>query len=192
MGRKKSKQTTMFVPHTVTQAPGHRFYEKLDELLQAHDFDRFVEAQCEPYYDPNRGRGRQSIPPGLYFRMLLIGFFEGLESERGICWRCADSLSLRGFLGLNLDESIPDHSTLSRTRTRLPPSVYDAVFKHVLGIVQAEGLLHGKVAGVDSTYLRADASMKAIVRRDTAETYPDYLKRLAEEAGLENPTAEER
>ncbi len=191
MGRKKSKQTTLFVPHTVAQAPGHRFYEKLNELLQGHDFDLFVEAQCEPYYDPNRSRGRQSIPPGLYFRMLLIGFFEGIESERGICWRCADSLSLRGFLGLNLDDSIPDHSTLSRTRTRLPSSVYDAVFKHVLSIVHAEGLLHGKVAGVDSTYLRADASMKAIIRRDTQEEYQDYLKRLAQEAGIENPTAEE-
>ena len=138
MGRKKTKQVPMFVPHTVTQAPGHRFYEKLNELLSECGFDGFVEDLCEPYYDGDRSKGRQSIPPGVYFRMILIGFFEGIESERGICWRCADSLSLRGFLCLNLDDPIPDHSTLSRTRTRFPASVYDEVFKYVLSIVDAK------------------------------------------------------
>ena len=128
---------------------------------------------------------------GVYFRMLLIGFFEGIESERGICWRCEDSLSLRSFLGLELDERVPDHSTLSRTRKRLPAEVYEEVFNLVLGIVDEHGLLAGKVAGVDSTYLRADASMKSIVRRDSGEGYNAYLERLAKDAGIEEPTAED-
>ena len=191
MGRKKSRQPTLFVPHTATQAPGHRFYEKLNELLAKAGFDRFVEQTCERFYDPDVSKGRQSVPPGVYFRMLLIGYFEGIESERGICWRCADSLSLREFLGLNLEDRIPEHSTLSRTRTRLDVLVYDEVFKFVLRIVSEKGLLRGKVVGVDSTYLRADASMKNIVRKDSGESYETYLKGLAEAAGVQSPTAED-
>ena len=181
----------MFVPNTASRSPGHRFYEKLNELLEEARFDASVERLCEPFYDSDRSKGRQSIPPGIYFRMLLIGYFEGIESERGICWRCEDSLSLRDFLGLELTDRIPDHSTLSRTRHRLDKEVFDAVFRLVLSVVEEHGLLKGRVVGVDSTYLRADASMKSIVRRDTGDTYPDYLEKLAEESGIEHPTAED-
>lgn len=191
MGKKRSRQPEMFVAAAGMRPPGHRFYEKLNELLDLADFDRQVEALCEPFYDPDPTKGRQSIPPGVYFRMLLIGYFEGIESERGICWRCEDSLSLREFLNLNLDDPVPDHSTLSRTRTRLSSDVFQAVFRLVLKLVEEKGLLRGRVAGVDSTYLRADASMKAIVRRDTQESYDAYILQLAKAAGIENPTAED-
>jgi transposase len=123
--------------------------------------------------------------------MHLVGFFEGIESERGLEWRFADSLSLRQFLGCSLTQRVPDHSTLSRTRQRLPLAVHQAVFALILGIVEAKGLLKGRVLGVDSTYLRADASMKAIVRRDTRESYLEFVLRLATEAGVPTPTAEE-
>ncbi len=125
MGRRhKQKQRSLFVPNTgATQGPRHRFYEALESLLRQAEFDQQVEELCEPFYDPDRTKGRHSVPPGVYFRMLLIGFFEGIESERGICWRCADSLSLKTFLGLEVDERVADHSTLSRTRQRLPEEV---------------------------------------------------------------------
>jgi len=192
MGRKKARQASMFVAkNAALRGPRHRFYEALEKLLRRAAFDREVEALCSAYYDKDGTLGRRSIPPGVYFRMLLIGFFEGIESERGICWRCEDSLSLRSFLGLDLDERIPDHSTLSRTRSRLPAEVYEQVFNLVLGIVDKHGLLKGKVVGVDSTYLRADASMKSIVRRDTEQGYNAYLERLAKDAGIEQPSAED-
>ena len=143
-------------------------------------------------YDELRASpGRRSTPPGVYFRMHLIGYFEGIESERGIEWRCADSLSLRQFLGLEATDRVPDHSTLSRMRQRLPLEVHEGAFELVLGIVESKGLLKGRVLGVDSTYLRADASMKAIVRRDTKESYPEFVKRLCAAAGMENPTEED-
>ncbi|MBX2810201.1 MAG: transposase [Myxococcales bacterium] len=149
------------MPHTATRAPGHRFYEKLNELLTKGRFDTFVEALCAPYYDSDSKRGRVSIPPGTYGRMLLIGYFEGLESEQGMCWRCEDSLSLRAFLGLNLTDRVPDHSTLSRTRHRLHAEVFSEVFTYILKLVHEAGLLQGKVVDVDSMYLRADASQAA-------------------------------
>jgi transposase len=192
MGRKEPEQSTLWVPHrSLARAPGHRFYEKLNELLGEHAFDAFVEDLCEPYFASSRKQGRRSIPPGVYFRMLLVGYFEGIESERGICWRCEDSLSLRSFLGLGVDGTVPDHSSLSRTRTRYDSEVYEEVFRFVLSMVEQAGLLKGRVVGVDSTYLRADASMKAIVRRDTDEAYDAYLLRLAKESGIENPSAED-
>jgi hypothetical protein len=192
MGRKKARQEAMFVAKSAAlSGPRHRFYEALEGLLKRSHFDRKVEALCARYYERDGTLGRRSVPPGVYFRMLLIGFFEGIEAERGICWRCEDSLSLRSFLGLELDERVPDHSTLSRTRNRLPADVYADVFDLVLGIVDEHGLLNGKVAGVDSTYLRADASMKSIVRRDTGEGYNAYLERLAKNAGIEEPTVED-
>lgn len=182
----------MFVTKSAAlRGPRHRFYEALEKLLKKADFDRQVEALCLAYYDKDGTIGRHSIPPGVYFRMLMIGYFEGIESERGICWRCADSLSLRSFLGLELDNQIPDHSTLSRTRTRLSSEVYEQVFDFALGVVNKHGLLKGNVVGVDSTYLRADASMKGIVRRDTEEGYNAYLKRLAKDAGIEKPSTED-
>lgn len=192
MGKRQEKQAGLWhVAAELPQSPGHKFYEKLNELLGAADFDRRVESLCARFYADEGNTGRRSIPPGVYFRMLLVGYFEGIESERGICWRCSDSLSLRSFLGLLPTESVPDHSSLSRIRERLDAAVYEEVFRLVLGIVEKQGLLRGKVAGVDSTYLRADASMKTIVRKDSGQQYQAYLKRLCEEQGIPNPTAED-
>jgi transposase len=192
MGKREGKQQPMW--HSATElprSPGHKFYEKLNDLLAGAKFDQQVEALCERFYAAESATGRRSIPPGVYFRMLMIGYFEGIESERGIAWRCTDSLSLRAFLGLLPNEAAPDHSSLSRIRSRLDVAVYDEVFKLVLGIVDAQGLLRGKVAGIDSTYLRADASMKAIVRKDNGLSYQEYLKKLCEAQGIENPTIED-
>jgi transposase len=171
------------------RSPGHKFYESLNKLLRSSGFEREVERLCEPHFDANLGR--PSVAPGVYFRMLLVGYFEGIESERGLEWRCSDSLSLRSFIGVLANERVPDHSTLSRMRTRLPEAVYEAFFKHVLSTVEKEGLLRGRVVGVDSTYLRADASMKTIVRRETGEDYATYVKGLCEKSGIESPTAED-
>lgn len=191
MGRKKRRQRSLFVSESAARAPGHRFYEKLSELLREAEFDGFVEGLCEPFFDPDRSKGRESVPPGVYFRMLMVGYFEGIESERGICWRCEDSLSLREFLGLGLGDRVPDHSTLSRTRTRFGKEVFEEVFRFILRMVEKTGLLKGRVAGVDSTYLQADASMKSIVRKGTGASYRTYLRRLAEQAGVEEPTDED-
>lgn len=192
MGRRRETQVPMWVAYNELQSgPGHRFYETLNGLLVEAGFDRRVEELCAPYFESDHTPGRRSTPPGVYFRMHLIGYFEGIESERGIEWRCADSLSLRGFLGLEAGDRVPDHSTLSRMRQRLPLEVHEQAFGLILGIVEARGLLKGRVLGVDSTYLRADASMKAIVRRDTQESYPEFVKRLCEESGVENPTEED-
>lgn len=186
MGRRhRGRQGSMWLGYDeVQRGPGHRFYERLNELLRGAEFDRKAEELCAPYFEEDNTPGRRSIPPGVYFRMHLIGYFEGIESERGIAWRCGDSLSLREFLGLEVTERVPDHSTLSRMRTRLPLGVHKEVFVLMLGIVEAKGLLRGQVAGVDSTFLRADASMKAIVRRDTGESYPEFINRLAAESRM--------
>jgi transposase len=192
MGRRDDQQTPMWLAGPqLARSPGHRFYEKLNELLSEAKFDRRVEALCAPYFEADDKPGRPSIAPGVYFRMLFIGYFEGIESERGLEWRCSDSLSLRTFLGVQMHERVPDHSSLSRMRTRFDGAVYDEVFRLVLGIVESKGLLRGKVAGVDSTYLRADASMKTIVRKDTGDDYTTYLKKLCEAQGIENPTVED-
>ncbi len=192
MGKREDQQQPLWVGASeLPRSAGHRFYEKLNELLREADFDRKVEELCRPFYEADGTAGRRSIPPGVYFRMLFVGYFEGIESERGLAWRCSDSLSLRDFLGLLPQDTVPDHSSLSRIRTRLAASVYDEVFRLVLTIVEQKGLLRGKVAGIDSTYLRADASMKAIVRKDTGQSYQEYLKKLCQEQGIENPTVEE-
>lgn len=192
MGRRESQQTPMWVAGTeLARSPGHRFYEKLNELLSGAGFDRRVEQLCARYFEAEEKRGRPSIAPGVYFRMLFIGYFEGIESERGLEWRCSDSLSLRTFLGVAVTDRVPDHSSLSRMRSRLDGEVYDEVFRLVLGIVESKGLLRGRVAGVDSTYLRADASMKSIVRKDSGDDYTTYLKKLCEAEGVENPTVED-
>jgi transposase len=192
MGRRAGRQAPMWLSgQELARSPGHRFYEKLNELLLEAKFDSCVEDLCAGYFEAEDKRGRPSIAPGVYFRMLFVGYFEGIESERGLEWRCADSLSLRAFLGVQMHERVPDHSSLSRMRTRLEGDVYDAVFRLVLGLVESKGLLRGKVAGVDSTYLRADASMKTIVRKDTGDDYTTYLKKLCEAQGTENPTVED-
>lgn len=171
------------------KAPGHPFYVKLNELLGEADFDCWVEGLCEEFY--SRGTGRPSIPPGVYFRMLLLGYFEGLGSQRGIAWRCSDSLSVRSFLGIPLGESSPDHSSLTRVRKRLPLAVHEEVFKFVLRIGIEKKLLKGKTVAVDATTLEANAAMKSIERRDTGEDYTEYLRRLAEAEGIKDPTDED-
>jgi len=192
MGRKRPVQQPLFVrTDELGPAPRHRFYETLNAVLGEAGFDAFVEGLCEPHFAERGSQGRLSTPPGRYFRMLLVGYFEGIESERGICWRVEDSLSLKAFLGHAVHEQPLDHSTLSRLRSRLPLSVYHEVFRFVMRVLNQQGLLQGKVAGVDSTYLRADASMKNIVRRGSGEGYKGYLKRLAKESGIANPTDED-
>ena len=170
------------------KSPGHPFYQKLNGLLAEVGFDDWVESRCQQYYADNVGR--PGIPPGTYFRMLLIGYFEGITSQRGIAWRCSDSLSLRSFLGLATDEDSPEHSSLTRVRKRLPLEVHQEVFEFVLGMASEKKMLDGKTVAVDSTTLEANAAMKSIVRRDTGEDYKAYLQRLAEAEGIEDPTDE--
>ena len=171
------------------RSPGHVFYDKLQAVLIAAGFDRFVETQCAEEYAPRRGR--PSVPPGRYFRMLLIGYFEGIDSERGLEWRCSDSLSLREFLRLGERERVPDHSWLSRTRSRLPLEVHDQVFTWVLKRLVEHGLIKGERIGVDASTMEANAALRTIVRRDSGEGYREMLTRMAEESGIETPTAED-
>jgi transposase len=184
MGKRDTEQQQdLFITHDkLPRSAGHVFYRKLNQLLAEGGFDRWIEALCEPYYC--QGQGRPSVPPGQYFRMLLVGYFEGLGSQRGIAWRCSDSLSLREFLGVPLGEDSPDHSSLSYIRNRLPHSVHEAVFVWVLALVQKKKLLQGKTVGVDSTTLEANAAMKSIVRKDSGEDWKEYLTRLMKEEGL--------
>jgi len=180
------RQEELWIPTAaVARGPGHPFYDQLNELLAEAGFDRWVEERCRAYYAE---QGRPGIPPGVYFRMLLIGYFEGLESQRGIAWRCADSNSLKSFLGFGLTEATPDHSSLTNIRKRLPLEVHEEVFAFVLGIAQLKKLLKGQAVGVDATLLEANAALKSIVRKDTGEDYKQYLRRLAQEAGIEDPS----
>jgi transposase len=166
--------------------PAHPFYDRLNSLLDEAGFEPFVENLCSPYYA--EAFGRPGVPPGVYFRMLLLGYFEGLGSQRGIAWRCADSHSLQAFLGLPRHKATPDHSSLTKIRQRLPHSVHEQVFRFVLKLAEDNGLLPGKTVGVDSTLLEANAAMKTIVRRDSGDDWKDYLRKLAAEAGIDNPT----
>jgi transposase len=190
MGKRQPKQGELFIPTSaLPEAPGHPFYRRLNALLAEAAFDRFVEDLCQPYYVQDVGR--PSIPPGTYFRMLFVGYFEGLDSQRGIAWRCADSRSLQDFLGFLPTEATPDHSSLTRVRTRLPEVVHENVFAFVLKLADGHGLLGAKTVGVDSTLLEANAALKSLRRRDSGDDYKQYLRKLAAEAGLENPTPEE-
>lgn len=188
MGKRKLRQESLFVTtDQLTPSAGHPFYQKLNALLAEAGFDRWIERRCIAHYECEEKRGQPSLPPGVYFRMLLIGYFEGLDSQRGIAWRCSDSLSLRQFLGIPLHEGTPDHSTLTNTRKRLPQEVFEEVFQFVLGIADAKKLIAGKTVGVDSTTLEANAAMKSIVRRDTGEDWQDYVTRLMREEGVIGP-----
>src|SRR6476619_5223185 len=192
MGTRKSRQRQeqLWVMHTeLATAPGHPFYQHLNALLDQEKFDEFAEAQCARFYCS--GNGRPSLPPGTYFRLLLIGYFEGLGSERGIAWRVADSLGLRQFLRISLDENTPDHSTISRTRRLIDVETHHAVFRWVLGVIADRGLLKGKTVGVDATTLEANAAMRSIVRRDTGAGYDEFLTELAQQSGIATPTRED-
>jgi transposase len=192
MGTRKQERQQEFWIATkdVVEPPGNAFYDRLNKILEEHRFDRKVETLCRKFYKKSR-YGRPSMAPGIYFRALLIGYFEGLDSERGIAWRVADSLSLRRFLGFALDEQTPDHSTISRTRRLFWLETHQAVFKWVIGILTGEGLIQGQTIAIDATTLEANAAMKSIVRRDNGQSYNDYLIGLAQAAGIGNPTREQ-
>jgi transposase len=190
MGRRESDQASMWVPtQNLARSPGHAFYDKLNEVLEAGGFDRFVEELCAPHYA--EVQGRPSIPPGVYFRMLFIGYFEGLDSQRAIAWRCADSLSLRAFLRIDLGKGTPDHSSMTNTRKRLPEEVFWNVFAFVLRVAVEHKLLKGKTIAVDSTTLEANAAMKSLVRRATNEDWKTYVRRLMKAEGIEDPSDED-
>ena len=171
------------------RSPGHAFYDRLQKLLSDAGFDAFVETTCKPFYAPRMGA--PSLPPGRYFRMHMIGYFEGIDSERGIVWRCSDSLSLREFLRLASRDKVPDHSWLSRTRGRLPHEVHEMVFGWVLALVAEHGLVKGERLGVDGSTMEANAALRTIVRRDSGETYREMLTQMAKESGVETPTIDD-
>jgi transposase len=192
MGRKKDreKQEDLWVTFSeIVTTPGHVFYERLNGVLNSEKFDQRIEVICRKYYKSSSGR--PSITPGTYFRMLLLGYFEGIDSERGMAWRAADSLSYRKFLGYDLREPTPDHSTVSRTRRLYSVETHRAVMKWVLKILRKHGLADGQSVCIDATTLQANAAMKSLVRRDTGQTYDDYLRQLAHAEGIENPTKEQ-
>jgi transposase len=189
MGKRKGDQAPLWIPTTdLPVSPGHPFYARLNAILDEAGFDGFAEAQCRSFYAPVMGR--PSLPPGRYFRLLLLGYFEGLDSERGIAWRAADSLAVRSFVGLGLDAAAPDHSTISRTRRLIDVETHRAVFTWVQARLVAADLLPGRTVAIDATTLEANAAMRSIVRRDTGEGYQEFLTRLAAAAGIKTPTRE--
>ena len=190
MGQQKDRQGDLMVGWAeMPRSPGHVFYDRLQSVLIEGGFDAFAEASCRPYYAARMGA--PSVPPGRYFRMHLVGYFEGIDSERGLEWRCSDSLSLREFLRLGSRERVPDHSWLSKTRARLPHEVHAAVFDWVLALIGEAGLVKGERIGVDASTMEANAALRNIVRRDTGEGYREMLEHLARESGIETPTAED-
>lgn len=192
MGRRRDRARTPALWIATNELPrpgGHPFYQRLNQVLDEHHFDVFVEEECASFYAANVGR--RSLTPGTYFRLLLIGYFEGIDSERGIAWRTADSLALRSFLGFTLDEAPPEHSTISRTRRLIDLETHRAVFTWILQVLASANLIKGKTIGVDATTLEANAALRSIVRRDSGETYQEFLTRLAQASGIETPTRAE-
>ena len=188
--KQREKQEDIWIAHTeLASAPGHPFYQRLNELLEAGQFDQFVEERCAKFYRSQSGR--RSLTLGIYLRSLLIGYFESIDSERGIAWRLADSLALRGFVGIALTEDTPDHSTLSRTRRRIDVETHQEVLAWVLNLLAQRGLLRGQRIGIDATTLEAKAAMRSIVRRESGESYEEFLLGLAKASGLATPTREQ-
>src|SRR5262245_34005241 len=184
--RRRATQASMWVAtQDLPHSAAHPFYTRLNQILEQHDFDGYVEGLCERFYAAD---GRPGLPPGRYFRLLLIGYFEGLDAERAIAWRAADSFALREFLGLVLPEAPSDHSTISRTRRLIDLETHEAVFTWMLQRLADAGLVKGKTVGVDATTLEANAALRSIVRRDTGESYQDFLTKLARASGIETPT----
>ena len=191
LGKRRQKQTSLWVEASQLQARGrHPFYSRVNEILDGAKFDTYAERICRKYYA--KTMGRPSIAPGVYFRCFLMGYFEGIDSERGIAYRVSDSLSLREFLGLSLEEPTPDHSTLSKTRRLMNLGTHEAVFRWVLKRLAAEGLLSGRNLGVDATTLEANAALKSIVRRDDGAAYDEHVAELMKTEGIEEPTAAQR
>lgn len=193
MGRKdRDRQDVIWIAaDEIVRGEGHVFYEALNNLFKRYDFDVFVEAEVEKSRVFSNGVGRPSVAPGIYFRMSLVGYFEGLSSERGVAWRCADSMALRDFLGYEMTRETPDHSTLSRWRRKLPLAVHHAVFEWVVRMSRQEGILKGRKVAIDSTTLEANAAMKTIVRKADGATYRQYLKKLAKAEGIDDPTQQD-
>ncbi len=189
MGKREGEQEDLFVTHQQLRSQSHPFYRAVNRVLGEQGFDRYVERLCSKFYA--KKMGRPGLAPGIYFRSLLLGFFEGIDSERGIAWRAADSLSLRDFIGVPASKLTPDHSTISRTRRLIDLETHQAVFTWVLGVLDGAGLIKGKTIGVDATTLEANAAMRSIVRRDDGRTYQTFLEDLAKASGIETPTRED-
>lgn len=190
MGRRKAKQQGLWMSaEEVVKPAAHPYYGKLNEILKQQDFDRKVEHLCQRYY--HETLGRPSLTPGVYFRILLLGYLEGIDGERGIAWRVADSLSMREFLGYSLTEATPDHSIVSRTRRLFSVETHRAVFRWLMWVLGAQGVLQGQRVGIDATTLEANAALRSIERRDDGRSYEEYLKGLAEAEGIEEPTREQ-
>jgi transposase len=188
--KRRQRQEQLWVTYSeLVTGPGHPFYKRLSELLDGEKFDEFCERECAKFYADSNGR--PSLTPGTYFRLLLVGYFEGIDSERGIAWRVADSLGLRQYLGFGLDEQTPDHSTISRTRRLMDVDTHRKVFFWALGLLSDRGLIKGKTVAIDATTLEANAAMRSIVRRDNGASYDDFLKGLAKESGIQTPTRED-
>jgi transposase len=188
--RKRHRQPPLWVEATrLAKGPSHPFYVRLNQILTEHGFDEFVESACQRFYAARMGR--PSLAPAVYFRLLLIGYFEGIDSERGIAWRVADSIALREFLGYALTETTPDHSTISRNRRLIELSTHQEIFVWVLRVLAKEELLKGETLAIDATTLEANAALRSIVRRDTGESYQEFLTRLAQASGIETPTRED-
>lgn len=189
----RAQGALFFAESSLPKSEGHPFYVRLNQLLDTIDFDAKVEAKCEKFYADGSKGGRPGIAPGVYLRMHLIGFFEGIDSERGIAWRVRDSLSLREFLGYGLADATPDHSTLSVVRNRLDLEAHRWAFDLVLATLIKAGIVKGRDVGIDATTLEANAAMRSIVRRDTHEGYEDYLNELIRtEDGIDEPTRKDR
>ena len=218
MGTRETDQPPLWIATSdLPTSPGHPFYARLTTLLDGHHFDRFVEGLCDRFYAPVMGR--PSLAPGRYFRLLLVGYFEGIDSERGIAWRATDSLAVRRFLRLAVDEAPPDHSTIARTRRLIDLETHrmrrlyvgatttrrgrrrlrprhrpsgDAPdrFTWVQQRLVEAGRLKGKTIAIDATTLEANAAMRSIVRRDTGESDQAFLAGLAKASGIETPTRE--
>ena len=188
--RKRVRQEELWTPTAALPVgASHPFYQRLNQILDEKRFDEYVETICERFYAGEVGR--PGLAPGIYFRLLMVGYFEGIDSERGIAWRSGDSLSIRSFCRIALDESVPDHSTISRTRRLMDVETHQAVFQWVLQVLAEKKLLKGNSIGVDATTLEANAALRSIARRDTGERYEEFLTRLAKESGIETPTREQ-
>ena len=191
LGKRKPLEQPLFITFGDLNVRPNPYYESVNKVLAAHQFDSFAEQLCARFYDDGAKGGRPGVAPGVYFRCLLVGYFEGIDSERGIDWRCNDSSSLKLFLGIPVNKAAPDHSTISRTRRLIDIETHAEVFTYILKILANHDLIQGKTTGVDSTTLEANAAMRSIVRRDSGEGYQEFLTRLAKESGIETPTREE-
>jgi transposase len=187
--RQQRQEELWIASASLARPASHPFYERLNRLLDECRFDEIVEGMCQRFYAETIGR--PGLAPGIYFRLLMVGYFEGIDSERGIAWRAADSLGIRAFLRIGLDETTPDHSTIARTRRLIDVETHQLVFVWLLSVLAEQGLLRGKTIGIDATTLEANAALRSIVRRDTGEQYEEFLHRLASESGMETPTRAE-